>query len=183
MTALAAYESGLRIGSGCWLNDDDGARVELPLRRWLDPADDCDRLVLDRCDGPTLDVGCGPGRLTVALMDRGVDAVGVDISREAVRMARARGAHALRRAGGLIRRGGSVWVAVEPPGSGFRRRTIQVEAHGHRGSMPRAHVGVDVAEMIAARSKFAVRDVICTSEGRYFVELTGLSRSLERQSL
>jgi SAM-dependent methyltransferase len=50
--------------------------------------------MLDRCEGPTLDVGCGAGRLTVALIQRGVEAVGLDISKEAVRIARARGAMA-----------------------------------------------------------------------------------------
>ncbi len=54
-------------------------------------------LFLDPCDGPTVDVGCGPGRLVGELTARGVPAVGIDVSAEAVRQTRDRGALALRR--------------------------------------------------------------------------------------
>jgi SAM-dependent methyltransferase len=40
--------------------------------------------------GPVLDAGCGPGRLTRHLTDVGVDAIGVDLSPEMVRIARQR---------------------------------------------------------------------------------------------
>jgi len=50
-----------------------------------------------RSAGPVLDVGCGPGRLTAALASAGVPALGIDVSAAAVRMARGRGATALRR--------------------------------------------------------------------------------------
>ena len=53
--------------------------------------------MLDHCEGPTLDVGCGPGRLTVALAERGQVALGIDVVHEAVGQTRARGAAALRR--------------------------------------------------------------------------------------
>jgi len=56
-----------------------------------------DTSLVDRCAGATLDVGCGPGRLTAALAGRGVDALGVDIAPAAVRLARRRGVTALRR--------------------------------------------------------------------------------------
>jgi SAM-dependent methyltransferase len=56
-----------------------------------------DEGLLRRCAGPVLDVGCGPGRLTSALTARGHVALGVDISRDAVALARRRGAPALRR--------------------------------------------------------------------------------------
>jgi SAM-dependent methyltransferase len=64
------------------------------------PADWCgdlrpgDHGLLSRCTGPTLDVGCGPGRLTAALATAGRTALGVDTSAEAVRQARRRGAPA-----------------------------------------------------------------------------------------
>ncbi|GIG07413.1 methyltransferase domain-containing protein [Catellatospora coxensis] len=51
--------------------------------------------MLARCTGPTLDVGCGPGRLAAALARSGVPALGIDVSPAAVRLARARGAHAM----------------------------------------------------------------------------------------
>lgn len=50
--------------------------------------------LLRRCHGPTLDVGCGPGRLAAAL---GRAALGLDVCPEAVRLARRRGASALCR--------------------------------------------------------------------------------------
>ncbi|MFI5889889.1 methyltransferase domain-containing protein [Actinoplanes sp. NPDC051513] len=69
----------------------------------FDPAAWCrddlpgDQTLLARCTGPTLDVGCGPGRLAGALARRGCPALGIDISETAVRLARRRGAAALRR--------------------------------------------------------------------------------------
>jgi SAM-dependent methyltransferase len=56
-----------------------------------------DHGLLGRCGGSTLDVGCGPGRLAAALARTGRPALGVDISAEAIRQARRRGAAALRR--------------------------------------------------------------------------------------
>jgi SAM-dependent methyltransferase len=53
--------------------------------------------LLTRCGPMTLDVGCGPGRLAAALARAGRSALGVDVSAEAVRQARRRGARAIRR--------------------------------------------------------------------------------------
>jgi glycosyltransferase A (GT-A) superfamily protein (DUF2064 family)/SAM-dependent methyltransferase len=70
----------------------------LPLEamRWSARADDVDQLVVSRCRGPVLDLGCGPGRMVQALSEAGVPALGVDISAAAVRGARSRGALAIR---------------------------------------------------------------------------------------
>lgn len=57
----------------------------LDLARWAKPPDDTDTRVLDRCVGPAIDVGCGPGRMVVALARRGVPALGIDVAPEAVR--------------------------------------------------------------------------------------------------
>ena len=74
----------------------DGSRSPLAVDDWLDSTPG-DESVLDRCHGPTLDVGSGPGRLTVALAERGVPALGIDITPFAVQMARSAGALALLR--------------------------------------------------------------------------------------
>jgi SAM-dependent methyltransferase len=64
---------------------------------WVRPADEVDLRVLARCQGPVLDVGCGPGRHTVALAEQGISALGVDITDALLDVARPRGAAVLRR--------------------------------------------------------------------------------------
>ena len=89
MTTMAeVYGLGL-AGDRVWL---EGSRdAELPVRDWNRDHLDGDQALLDRCQGPTLDVGCGPGRLSTALLGRGVPTLGIDISRQAVALARLRG--------------------------------------------------------------------------------------------
>src|SRR5438045_3447382 len=70
--------------------------TELPAQRWSRPIPG-DRSMLDRCAGPALDVGAGPGRLTTALAERGVPALAIDITPGAVLLARSSGALALQR--------------------------------------------------------------------------------------
>jgi SAM-dependent methyltransferase len=74
----------------------DGTRTPLPVEGWL-RARPGDGSIVDRCGGPTLDVGSGPGRLTMALAERGVPALGIDVTPCAVRTARAAGALTLVR--------------------------------------------------------------------------------------
>ncbi len=69
----------------------------LPAAAWVGDPDPVDEGMLDRCVGPVLDVGCGPGRMVTALVERGHDALGIDIDRSAVRSTAARGGTALRR--------------------------------------------------------------------------------------
>lgn len=80
----------------CWLRLDDGEHHELPVWRWHAEPDEVDELILHRCCGPTLDVGCGPGRLTGALRERGTVALGIDTSPRAVTLTSRRGGIALR---------------------------------------------------------------------------------------
>jgi SAM-dependent methyltransferase len=77
--------------------DDATDPLRLDLARWLGAADRVDALVLTRCRPPVLDLGCGPGRLTVALTENGVAALGVDLSARAVATVRDHGAHSLQR--------------------------------------------------------------------------------------
>jgi SAM-dependent methyltransferase len=70
----------------------DGRTLEWDVGRWMAPADQVDESLLDRAIGPVLDVGCGPGRHVSSLLSRGVEALGIDSSPAAVRLARRRGA-------------------------------------------------------------------------------------------
>lgn len=67
----------------------------LPVARWTGRASRSDRFLLDRCRGATLDLGCGPGRLTAELATRGHEVLGVDVSAVAVATTRRRGVPAL----------------------------------------------------------------------------------------
>jgi SAM-dependent methyltransferase len=73
-----------------------GHATPLDAQRWRREVPG-DRSLLDRCAGPALDVGAGPGRLTVALAERGVPALAIDITPYAVMLARSSGALALQR--------------------------------------------------------------------------------------
>ncbi|MCG7595173.1 class I SAM-dependent methyltransferase [Mycobacterium sp. PSTR-4-N] len=93
------YDRAL-TGERCWVRRDDGRVSRLPVHNWLGGrhADDrFDTAVVDMCEGPTIDLGCGPGRLVSYLVQRGVPALGVDLSPTAVRLARSSGAPALHR--------------------------------------------------------------------------------------
>ena len=52
-----------------WIRHDDGCVHRLPARSWFD-GQDADRkfddIVVGLCHGPTIDLGCGPGRLVAA---------------------------------------------------------------------------------------------------------------------
>ena len=90
------YEGSLAGLGPVMIEHADGRREPLPVDQWCDgrPGDDA---LLDRCSGPTLDVGSGPGRLTVALAERGLPALGIDVTPYAVEMTRVAGGTALLR--------------------------------------------------------------------------------------
>jgi SAM-dependent methyltransferase len=132
--ALAYYGDALRrtaAGHPTVLHLLDPAARRPPLR--LSPRDWCgtlrdgDQSMLDRCDGATLDVGCGPGRLTAALVALGCPALGVDISPEAIRQARRRGAPAHR---------ADVFATV--PGEGSWRHVLLADGNIGIGGQPAA---------------------------------------------
>ncbi|HWG23252.1 class I SAM-dependent methyltransferase [Actinospica sp.] len=79
------------------LHGDDGLVIRLDVSRYAAVADDVDRRLLEHCTGPTLDIGCGPGRLAAELARRGVPALGVDVTPVALLLARASGATVLGR--------------------------------------------------------------------------------------
>jgi SAM-dependent methyltransferase len=100
-SALQLYDEALRATATgrehtLQLCDDQGRCQPMPLHAWHAPGLPGDQALLDRCRGATLDVGCGPGRLTAALTARSLPALGIDISAAAVELTRRRGGPALR---------------------------------------------------------------------------------------
>lgn len=96
MTPDSAFSAALR-GVPCrvfGMGDDLSA---MQAWKWRADADAADHAVLRHCLGATVDIGCGPGRMTHALLCRGVRALGIDVVPEAIRQTRERGGIALRR--------------------------------------------------------------------------------------
>ncbi|MFF4571198.1 class I SAM-dependent methyltransferase [Streptomyces sp. NPDC001410] len=92
------YALALRPACGpVYLRLAAGHRVRMPVHRWHARPTVADKTVLERCVGPVLDVGCGPGRLCRELLGRGVFALGVDIAPRAVALTSALGGLALCR--------------------------------------------------------------------------------------
>ncbi|OHT95473.1 class I SAM-dependent methyltransferase [Mycobacterium syngnathidarum] len=128
-------------GERCWLRHDDGRVHPLPVGTWLGDSDadrEFDRAIVMLCSGPTIDLGCGPGRLVADLMRRGVPALGIDQSAAAVALARRTGAPVLRRdvfgplpgtgrwqtvllADGNVGLGGDPWRVLQRAGELLRR--------------------------------------------------------------
>ena len=79
------------------LRASDGRALATRARRWLEPRTVEDDAVLARATAPVLDIGCGPGRHVLALAERGMVALGIDITPAAVDLARRRGAPVLAR--------------------------------------------------------------------------------------
>lgn len=96
LSASAAFAAALR-GEPCRVFGMGKAADVLPARRWIAQADVSDHELLRRCLGATVDIGCGPGRMTHALLGLGVQALGIDLVEEAVQLTRERGGMALRR--------------------------------------------------------------------------------------
>jgi SAM-dependent methyltransferase len=92
----AVFTSALR-GEPCDVVGLTPEPRRLPVADWSRAVDGVDLALLSECRGETLDVGCGPGRMTRALAERGHPALGIDVVPEAVRMTRARGGAAIVR--------------------------------------------------------------------------------------
>ncbi|MBU8831334.1 class I SAM-dependent methyltransferase [Mycolicibacterium goodii] len=128
-------------GERCWIRDSDGRVQRLPVRRWLGGSRSdrrFDRTLVNLCSGPTIDLGCGPGRLVAGLVRRGVPALGVDQSMTAVEIARSSGVPVLCRdlfgplpgtgrwhtallADGNVGLGGDPWRVLQRAGELLRR--------------------------------------------------------------
>jgi SAM-dependent methyltransferase len=75
----------------------DGTVVPSAVDRWFGPITPADDSVLARVVSPALDVGCGPGRHVIALAERALVTLGIDITPYAVSFAQGRGAPVLER--------------------------------------------------------------------------------------
>ncbi|MEV4132066.1 methyltransferase domain-containing protein [Dactylosporangium sp. NPDC049742] len=99
---VALYGAALRRAArgepaGMDLVDADGALVRpLDAGSWSGAPRPGDAQLVDRCTDGTLDLGCGAGRLTEAVAATGRRVLGVDVSPQAVRYARRRGAPVIR---------------------------------------------------------------------------------------
>lgn len=91
------FAAAVALRGGFQLVDGEGRGTDLPVHRWHGPPEPAVRAVVDRCAGPTVDVGCGPGRVAAEVAGRGLVSLGIDTSAVAVRLARRRGVTALRR--------------------------------------------------------------------------------------
>lgn len=84
-------------GGGATTVRSGAASLDLDVDRWSAKADAVDEMVVSRCEPPVVDLGCGPGRMVVALGRSGRAALGVDMSAAAVATSRSRGGPALQR--------------------------------------------------------------------------------------
>ncbi|MEE2037434.1 methyltransferase domain-containing protein [Nocardiopsis sp. CT-R113] len=90
------YSQALSSGRGpLFLRRSDGWMLPLEVERWCGGTDAADESVLERSEGDTLDVGCGPGRMVATLTARGRRALGVDTNPVAVSRAVEGGARAV----------------------------------------------------------------------------------------
>ncbi len=107
------------------LRDERGTVLAAPADRWFRPAGPAEQRALDRVRGPALDIGCGPGRHVVALAERGVPTLGIDITTGAIDHARARGATVLERC-----------VFDQLPGTGRWRSALLLDGNIGIGGNP-----------------------------------------------
>lgn len=122
----------------------DGTPSPLPITSWLRPADTADHRILAQCEGPTIDIGCGPGRMTVALSERGHLALGIDVVPQAVELTRGRGASAVQR---------DVFDRV--PGEGRWQSALLADGNVGIGGDP-AVLLARVRELLAPRGRIVV---------------------------
>jgi SAM-dependent methyltransferase len=109
------------------LRDASGNVVVGDGRRWLAPVTGADERLLDRMIPPVLDVGCGPARHVLALSQRNVSAVGIEVTPFAVDLARRRGARVMA---------GSIFEPL--PGEGIWATALLLDGNIGIGGDPHA---------------------------------------------
>jgi hypothetical protein len=187
-TALDVYAAALdatAAGSPATLttHDTTGQCSIVDIQDWLGgrPGDEA---LVNRCVGTTLDVGCGPGRLTAAVASTGVPALAADVF-----TVREEGAwqhvlladgnigiggdpvRLLERCRRLLGPGGTVLVELAEPGTASRRDVLRLR-HGSVLSAPFrwAYLAADDLSATATAAGLRDRDV-WVEAGRWFAEL------------
>ena len=94
---VTPHPDDVRASGGTVLRSVSGSMIPLLFDRWTAAPSVAEMAVLDRAVGPVLDVGCGPGRHVNELAARGLLALGIDISSNAVELAEQRGSIVLKR--------------------------------------------------------------------------------------
>jgi hypothetical protein len=144
------YERALS-GERCWIRHEDGQIRALPAHQWLgtrccsdatagsDHTDDevFDEAVAQLCTGPTIELGCGPGRLVARLFRRGIPALGIDRSAVAILLAGRGGAPVLL---------GDVFEPL--PATGLWQTVLLVDGNVGLGGDPR-RILARAAELLA----------------------------------
>lgn len=158
---MSGFDAAL-AGRATALLDSDGRSSTLPARRWRRPADADDAWLLDRCQGPTVDLGCGPGRLLVALARHGVVALGVDHSPVAR-------AHCRRRGVAMVLRD----VFTPLPGEGGWRHALLADGNIGIGGDPAALLARSARLLTAGGTVLVEVDPDPTTDWRGTVQVHG----------
>lgn len=147
------------------LRADDGTTIVLDVDRWRGELHDDELAQLLDLPGPVLDVGCGPGRVGLALTARGLATLGIDTSPAAVAECQRRGAPVLERSvfgplpgegrwGSALLLDGNIGIGGDP--SALLRRLGDVVRPG----------GVILADLHDPGTRSAVLRVRVEREGR-----------------
>ncbi|MFH8568189.1 methyltransferase domain-containing protein [Streptomyces sp. NPDC017993] len=165
------YTDALRSGHGpLFLRRTDGWLLPLEVERWCAGADAADLSALRRCEGPVLDIGCGPGRLVAALLAQGHRALGIDVSEAAVARTSATGGAALRR---------SVFESL--PDEGSWGTALLLDGNIGIGGDPRALLA-RIAELLGRRGLLLVETTPADIDERVQVRVDDLHGPHRRQS-
>lgn len=130
VAVAAGGGSGERVLRTFRLESASGGVRPLQAQRWCHQPEPEEEEVLDLALPPTIDVGCGPGRHTIALARRGLLAIGVDVGPATVALARRRGAAAIL---------GSIFQPL--PGAGSWGSALLLDGNVGIGGDPQALLG------------------------------------------
>jgi SAM-dependent methyltransferase len=122
----------------------NGVAYPLAVERWASAATPGETRLLRGLEGPVLDLGCGPGRLVVALGEAGIPSLGVDASPHAAAWARLRGATVMLRS-----------VFDRLPGEGRWRSALLFDGNIGIGGEPVALL-YRIATLLAPRGRVVV---------------------------